>query len=196
MNKKKSSKKNSVLLVVIVGIFIIGGYFAISKGIGRPKKNTDILQAEITKLLEKDIESSYPATPREVVKLYSRYTKCVYNGALSDDDIMKMAEQVFLMYDEELILNNPLDEYVYDLKLDIAEYVSSERTITSYSVDTANNVVTWSEGDTEYARLMASYTTREDGAYNKTFEEFLLRKDSAGRWKIVGFRSADTDELN
>lgn len=174
---------------------ILFGVYNIIAGVIRSKKNSDIQQSEIQKLLEKEINESYPATPREVVKLYSRYTKCIYNEKLSDDEISKLAEKVQMLYDAELLQNNPFDEYLYDLKLDISEYHSSERRITSYSVDSGDNVVTWTDDGKEYARLVASYTLREDSAYNKTFEEFLLRKDEENRWKILGFRLTDSEDL-
>lgn len=192
--KKKRSKASAILIVLLIMAILFGVYNIIA-GVIRSKKNSDIQQSEIQKLLEKEINESYPATPREVVKLYSRYTKCIYNEKLSDDEISKLAEKVQMLYDAELLQNNPFDEYLYDLKLDISEYHSSERRITSYSVDSGDNVVTWTDDGKEYARLVASYTLREDSAYNKTFEEFLLRKDEENRWKILGFRLTDSEDL-
>ena len=183
------------MLVIIVGIFIIGAYIMITKTNEKKATSADIMENEINKLLEKDLEASYPATPREVVKLYSRYLKCIYNNSLTDEEISQMAEKVRILYDDELLANNPIDDYVYDLKIDISDYVANERTVTSYSVDSANNVVTWSEGEVEYARLIASYTTRESGKYQKSYEEFLLRRNEEAKWKIVGFRLTE-DELN
>lgn len=194
MNKKKG-KQNTIMLIIIVGMFIVVGYIMVKRSVDKKTQTADIMKNEIEKLLEKDLESSYPATPREVVKLYSRYLKCIYNNSLTDEEISRMAEKIRVMYDDELLENNPFDVYVYDLKIDIADYVTNDRTVTSYSVDTANNVVTWSEGEKEYARLIAAYTTREDGKYNKTFEEYLLRRDAENKWKIVGFRLTETDEL-
>lgn len=192
--KKKRSKASAILIVLLIMAILFGVYNIIA-GVIRSKKNSDIQQSEIQKLLEKEINESYPATPREVVKLYSRYTKCIYNEKLSDDEISKLAEKVQMLYDAELLQNNPFDEYLYDLKLDISEYHNSERRITSYSVDSGDNVVTWTDDGKEYARLVASYTLREDSAYNKTFEEFLLRKDEENRWKILGFRLTDSEDL-
>lgn len=192
--KKKRSKASAIFIVLLIMAILFGVYNIIA-GVIRSKKNSDIQQSEIQKLLEKEINESYPATPREVVKLYSRYTKCIYNEKLSDDEISKLAEKVQMLYDAELLQNNPFDEYLYDLKLDISEYHNSERRITSYSVDSGDNVVTWTDDGKEYARLVASYTLREDSAYNKTFEEFLLRKDEENRWKILGFRLTDSEDL-
>ena len=82
---------------------------------------------------------------------------------------------------------------MFELKLDIAEYQSLERKITSYKVDSSNNIVTWTEDGVDYARMIASYTTKEGSSYFKTQEEFILRKDENSKWKILGFRELAVD---
>jgi len=41
---------------------------------------------EVNAILKKDFVNDYPATPREVVNLYSRISSCLYNQKLSDND--------------------------------------------------------------------------------------------------------------
>lgn len=190
--QKKNTGKN-VLVLILVVIIIISGYFFL-KNIKGSSKSTATTETEVKRLIEKDLSATYPATPREVVKLYSRYTKCLYSGDVNDEEIEQLANQVCTMYDQELLDNNPLEDYIYDLKLDIAEYQSLERKITSYKVDSSNNAVNWTEDGVDYARMIVSYTTKEGTSYFKTQEEFVLRKDENSRWKILGFRELDSDE--
>lgn len=194
MGKKKQKTGKNYIAFIIVGIIVISGYFLISK-VSNSSKNTVADQTEAELLIHKDLKTSYPATPREVVKLFSRYSKCLYSGEVNDKEIEQLANQVRLMYDKDLLDNNPMDEYLYDLKLDIAEYASYDRKITSYRVDSSNNAISWTENDMEYTRMIVSYTTKEGSTYYKTFEEFLLRKDENSEWKIVGFRETGTDEI-
>lgn len=193
MEKKKRKTGKNYLAFMIVGIIVIGGYFFISK-VTESAKNTAANQTEAEHLISKDLKTSYPATPKEVVKLYSRYTKCLYSGDVNDKEIEQLVNQVRFMYDKELLDNNPLEEYLYDLKLDIADYRSYDRKITSYKVNSSNSAVTWTEDGIDYARMSVSYTTKEGSSYFKTYEEFLLRKDENSEWKIVGFREIESDE--
>lgn len=193
VNKKSNNTGKNVLVLLLVVIIIVSGYFFL-ENIRESSNNTTTTETEAKRLLDKDLNTAYPATPREVVKLYSRYTKCLYSGEVNDKEIEALANQVYVMYDEELIANNPLEDYIFDLKLDIAEYQSMDRKITSYKVDSSNNAVNWTEDGIEYARMIASYTTKEGSSYMKTQEEYLLRKDNNSKWKILGFREMDSEE--
>lgn len=192
VDKKKGNAGKNVLVFVLIVIIAISGYFFLGN-IKDSTKNTAATETETTRLIEKDLSATYPATPREVVKLYSRYAKCLYSGDVNDKEIEQLVNQVRLMYDKELLEHNPLDDYLFELKLDIAEYRSLERKITSYKVDASNNAVTWTEDGVDYARMIASYTTKEEASYYKTQEEFILRKDENSKWKILGFRELAVD---
>ena len=57
---------------------------------------------EVCSILDKDFENNYPGTPREVVKLYSRITTCIYNQA-GEEDRRKLVEKMRQLFDEELL---------------------------------------------------------------------------------------------
>ena len=59
----------------------------------------------------------------------------------------------------------------------------------------SGNIVTWTDEEKEYARVIASYTQQEDRKYFKVYEEFILRKDENGKWKILGWYLTDADAM-
>ena len=102
---KKTTKKITgvLVLMVCVAAIVIAGFYFISKQ--DKEKAEDPLQptTEVEKLLKKDLESNYPETPAEVVKMYWRFNKCMYNTSLEDKDFEGLLKQLRLMYDEEFL---------------------------------------------------------------------------------------------
>ena len=48
------------------------------------------------------MENNYPKTVRDVIKLYTRYLKCLYNEKLSDEDIEALNKKMRELYCEKL----------------------------------------------------------------------------------------------
>jgi hypothetical protein len=46
------------------------------------------------------------------------------------------------------------------------------------------------------AFLSTYYFIREGSSYTRTYEDFCLRKDSNGNWKILTWRLSTEDEIN
>jgi Na+-transporting NADH:ubiquinone oxidoreductase subunit NqrC len=197
---KKSSKKNNsvmtVITMVVVACVIVGTFAYIYNREDKEKVEPDVELTEVQKLLLKDFESTYPATPREVVKLYSRFSMCIHNEDLTDEEFEKLGEQVQNLYAKELIEANPSDEYIMNLAVEVAEYQKSERKIKSYAIASGDSIITWKEDGKEFARLLATYSLKEGKEFNTVSQEFLLQKDEAGLYKILGWRLADKADAN
>jgi hypothetical protein len=68
-----------------------------------------------------------------------------------------------------------------------------------YAIESGDEVEYYTEEDVEYAVVNSSYTLRETETFTKTNEEYILRKDENGYWKILGWRVATqavTDDEN
>jgi hypothetical protein len=171
-------------------LVIFGGYYKISTN----SRNTNGNYApvtEIDKLLAKDVNNNYPGTSREVLKLYGRMIKCFYNDGLKENQIDQLADQMRLLFDEELLGNNPKDEYLKTLKVDINDYIEAEKSITSYTVEKSSAVVYKTVEEREYATIKAEFLVKEKSKYKKTYEEFILRQDKEGKWRILGWKTTD-----
>ena len=190
-------KKNTVftwIFMIVLAAAIIFGFIRVSNKKNEKNIETDGEQTEADKLLEKDILASYPATPREVIKLYSRFLKCFYNEEIEEGQLEGLAAQIRLLFDDELLEENPKETYLLALEAEIAEYKLNKRTLLSYQIEKASSAIEWSDEGSEYTRLIAYYSLKESLVY-KVHEEFVLRKDKADRWKILGWRLVDKEEM-
>lgn len=174
-----------VISVLVVGL-VVGGYFYMNQ-----KRDTseegNVKLTEVQKVITKDLDSNYPATPREVVKLYNRILLCFYNESYTDEELQQLGDQARMLFDAELLENNPRDAYFDELKADIAEYHEEKKTIRSASVCDSNNILYKTVDKRECAYVDTSYFVNEDKQYNYTYQTYVLRKDEDGRWKILVF---------
>lgn len=181
-----------LVAVVVLGIFLAlnlredDGIFSKEE-----KPNT-----EAQNILAKDIDRNYPATVREVVRLYARISKCYHNEVVSKDEFKGLVEQQRKLFDDEFLANNPIDTFTNNLAAEIDAAKAKKYLMVTSRVQKESSVVTWQDGDNNFARIIASFTMSEkDKGYTRTFEEFLLREDENGRWKIVGWRLTDPVEI-
>lgn len=194
MGKRKKTWITWAVMVVIAVAAVVG-YFVISSKKNDDNYEPEAVQTEVSKLLEKNLDSAYPVTPREVVKLYSRIMKCFYNEELETEQMEGLTDQLRRLFDAQLLAANPREEHLTELQEEIRSYAAHKRTVTSYQVEASNNVVEWTLDGQEFARLIAAYTEKEDTQYLKVYEEFVLRKDADGKWKIVGWKLANEEDM-
>lgn len=181
---KKSIVRTIVAVVMILAI--VGGYYIFSMQ-KRASVEDAVELTEVQKVITKDIEANYPATPREVVKYYNRILTCFYNEEYSEDELYALGDQARLLFDEELLGNNPRDEYFAALKADIEDYHEKSKMITNSTVCDSNDVNYQTVDGDECAYVTASYFINESKKYDRTYQMYVLRKDEDGNWKILVF---------
>lgn len=192
--KKLARLVGSLCLVVVV---VLGVFLALNLGEDNSvfskeeKPNT-----EAQSILSKDIDRNYPATVREVVRLFARISKCYHNETISQEEFTKLVELQRKLFDEEFLENNPLDTFTNNLSAEIEVAKSKKYQMVTWRVQKESSVETWQDGENNFARIVASFTMNEkEIGYTRTFEEFLLREDENDRWKIVGWRLTDPIEI-
>ena len=182
--------KAKVIIIAIACVCLICmGYFFFSQGnVTSEKELTDI-----EKVLVKDLKRDYPKTPREVVKFYNRIIKCYYGENLTEKEVEQMADQMLCLLDEDLLLVNPRSEYFRSVKKDIEQYKEQKKHIVSTDVCDSNDVeyVDDKKDGTDQvdklAYVNASYFINTNGKFTNTYQQFVLRQDDDGRWKILTF---------
>lgn len=190
MKKGQTNKRLSFTIILILVLAILVSLYLRNRDtsfVGESKKST------VELLLEKDIENQYPATPREVLKLYVKYVKSFYNDKLDDVQVNKMADRVRLLFDEELVVHNPLDDYLLELKSEIAIFKDSNRTMVNHEVQNNQNIAYWEKDGIEYSSVLVSFTVKEGADRTKVYQKFTLRKDENENWKILSWNVV-TDE--
>ncbi len=183
-------KKFKMIIIGIACICLIcAGFFFFSKENATTEKEL----TEVEKLIVRDLKDNYPKTPREVVKFYNRIISCYYGGELSKEELTKLADQMLLLLDEDLLVVNPRDEYINSVENDIEKYKTEKKKIVSTDVCDSNDVKYINdekEGTSEVDKLAyvnTSYFINTDGSFAYSYQQFVLRQDNDGRWKILTF---------
>lgn len=179
-----------VIAGLVCILIVVGYYYYLSN---RDTKTTQESQelSTIAKITTKNLDDSYPKTPREVVKLYNEILKCYYNEDCTDEEIEALAGQARKLMDEELLEQNPKDQYLIALKMDIQNYKDAKRTISRSDVCDSGEITYKTVKGSECAYVGASYFMKEENGYIKSYEQYVLRKDDSGNWKILAYKLID-----
>lgn len=185
---------------VIIGIacicLICAGFYFYSQNNREVEKDL----TEIEKIIVKDLDNSYPKTPREVVKFYNRIVKCYYGDEPTEVQLGKLVDQMRCLLDDDLLLVNSRDEYYNSVVTDIAQYKEEKKSVVSTDVCDSNDVFYITDdkdGENEkdeLAYVNASYFVNVDGRFGYTYQQFVLRQDENGRWKILTFYEVEGEE--
>lgn len=197
---KKETKKIvfSFLGIACAAALVVGLFYLISQGKISSSGNSSSTASEVEKLLEKDNDTAYPETPVELVKLYWRYNKCIYNSSMNDKKLQGLVEQLRKFYDAELLAGegNSWDDMLDQVKKDQASYAKKERTIASYAVQPSSTVQYAELDGRESATVIAGILIKEKSKRSQLYEKFMCRKDADGRWRILGWeQTTDANEI-
>ncbi len=182
----KSGIVKLIILLSVIGVVVLGMYLTLHRSEG--KEGSQGKNAEAQAILQKDMTRNYPANVREVVRLYSRISQCFYTEKISEDEFGKLLDMQRLMYDEELLEQNPRDTHQLNLQAELERAKKNSYTMIRYQVQKQSSVKEWEADGDKFSSIIACYTMKKDKSYEKTYEEFLLREDENGLWKIVGWR--------
>ena len=176
-----------VLLMSFLCTFILVAYYYISTSIKPVFAPSIKSKEEVEILIDKDLDLSYPATPKEVLGLYLRMEKCFYNDRLSNNQLKELVQQSRILFDDELIEENPFNKQLKSLEEEIAEFNEKDRRLTNDIMEGDSNTNYWTHKKDNYASLVVLNTFHEMGEITKVYEEFVFREDKEGRWKILGW---------
>lgn len=141
--------------------------------------------SEADKILNEDLTTNYPETPREVVKLFGRIMKALYSNP-KENEINSLALKARGLYDEEFLNNNPEDTYLINLKTDIANWVKKDRRITNFLLADESAEEEKKIDGVQYSINYITYTIQENVKFTETWK-VLLRQDDIKKWRILGW---------
>lgn len=177
-------KVNGLIIAIICISLVVGIYYYLSSSrAGRNVENKTEL-TEVEKVLTKDLEKSYPMTPREVVTFYNRILGCLYNEEYTDEQFLQLGEQMRMLMDEELKEENPEDEFFDNLKMDVATYDALERKITTTTVSDSGDIQFKTVDGRECAYVNSTYFLKEgESDFSRSVQCYVLREDE---WRKDG----------
>ena len=184
------------IAVICMVCLVVGYYTYLSRRNASAKADEQVELSEVQAIVSKNFKTDYPATPRAVVKWYNRIITAYYAEEYDQAQFEKMADQARSLMDEELLSYNPRDTYIASLNLEIQDYHNRSRTIVSSTVSDSKEVQYKTVNGYECAFVSSYYFIREGSSYTRTYEDFCLRKDKNGDWKILTWRLSTEDEIN
>lgn len=192
-------KKTRIVILAIVIVAAICTAFYIVNNNSKKESAKEAELTEIQKITTRNMEKDYPATPREVIKFYNRIVKCYYGRQYSDDELEQLADQALSMFDDDLLKKNEKESYIESVKSDAVQYEEDNKSISQTDVCDSNDVKYMTDNGDDIAYVTASYFIKNGSSYTKTYQEYVLRKDGDGDWKILTFykiegESSESDE--
>ncbi len=188
---KKINTKSFTMIILVLVIAGLGFYTYLINQTKKQQKT--VYKTEAQQLLEYDFEENYPKTVRETVRLHCKYLKNVYNRKFGKEDLSVVNSNIRKLFDEELLTYNPEEQQLQELKKDIALYKEKKQKFVSYSLEESSQVEYNTEEEKEYAKITATLNITVDSVAVFVEQEYLLRKDESGRWKILGWQSVKPD---
>lgn len=190
---KGSGTVKIIIIVVILAALVLGYYYYLNNKSKREQVEEKVEVTVVQSVLMKDLEHSYPPTPKEVLKYYSQIVQCFYNEEYSEEELQALAAKIQELYDDELVANKSQEDYLADLKTEIAEMKKSQCTIASYEISASTDVEKFVEDGRSCARMYCTYNLKQAGSTGTmaSVEQFVLRQDENGHWKILGWKLAE-----
>lgn len=188
--KNKSVSAKIVILSIIMIVLVVGYYFYLSNKTASAKENP--IESKSLTLTEetllRSLSTDYPPSPKEVVKYYAQITKCFYDGEYNEVQLKELAEKSRELFDDELKGAQTDEEYLVKLKEDIKDFESKGVKISSYSTSSSVDVNYSTTPNGEMASLYCMFNIRQGSTMRSSNNEFILRKDKEGHWKILGWK--------
>lgn len=186
---RKGPKSMAVLAVMVITVFALYYYLVNKVERAAPEVETTAVQD----VLLRNLENDYPPTVREVVKYYNEIMRCYYSEEPTDTELTELADKAFELYDKELIDYQSEEMYLQNLKAEIAAYKAAGTVLSHVALSSSTAVDYYTYQGRECAQIRCIYTMRQKTSLMTVREIYVLRKDDAGRWKILGWDSADDE---
>ena len=186
---KGAKVAKTVIVVVVLAAIVLVYYYYLGHREKRQEVEEAIAATAVQSVLMRDLEHNYPPTPKEVVKYYAEITECFYNETYGDEELVQLANKIQMLYDAELVANKTQEQYIEDLKADIAEMKGKKYTIAGYDVSASTDVEEFTQDGDSFARLYCTFNIKQANAAGRvaSLERFILRQDENKHWKILGW---------
>ena len=187
-NSAKKMAKNISTFVFITCLVVIAIIFVFYKHKkDGPADSGSASTSTVDKLIQKDLELGYPATPTEVLKFLGRITQCLYNTGGSDEQFDQLLNQIRALYSTSLLEQNPLEEHRKNITAEIEEFQSAKRKIVNYTVEKSGSVDYRTIDGQSCAYVQTAYFMNEKGNYSKSYQDYVLVQEDE-KWKILSFK--------
>lgn len=196
MDKMTKKIVGAFAAILVIAALILTGYFMMNKQAEKKAEESVLPTTEVGKLLAKDLETKYPETPTEVVKLYWRINRCIYNEDTSEKDMEAVLKQLRNLYDNELLQDekNTYENMLKKLKDDKKKRVDAGQTFLPSVVQKNNALEIVKIDGKDSTAVMTATTIKGKEETTKVYERFVCRRGDDGKWKILGWQQVTQAE--
>ena len=177
-------KKNLrfIIIGVVLILLVVGYYYYISnfRKVKEPETPPEE-QTRVRELLSRDLSKDYPPTPKEVARYYADITTAFYTEQYSDDEFVSLALKIQQLYDSELVMNTPSDQYINNLRSEVLMFKESGIVVSSYATTSSADVFFFEQDGYSWARLDIAFTVKQDRNVGIARETFVLRRGRKDR---------------
>lgn len=178
-----SAVVKSVVLVFFGAVIVLGLYLMFTRSRKTPNEEKYDLTI-VDEITTTNLDKNYPANPRKVVELYSKTMQVLYKEEYSDSQQSKMIDVLAGLMDEELLSNQ--QNFSGNIKKEVKDHRDNDYSI-SYFVVQSKEPEEVSVNGRKMCNVECLFTLRQ-GSYIDTVDYmFVMRRDEAGKWKILGW---------
>ena len=182
-NSVGSAVVKSIVLVILGAIIILGVYMILTRN-KKPAKDEDYVLTTVDEITTTDLSRKYPADARKVVDLYGKIMRTLYKETYTDDQQNKMIEVLAGIMDDELLENQ--NNFAKSIKNEVKARKEGDYSIATYVVQAQEPEVVKVDGR-KMCSIECLFSLRQGTGHIVTTYEFIMRQDSLGRWKILGW---------
>lgn len=189
-------KRGGIIVLAIVAVLLVGVFAVVVYRTPKSAEETTISAKD--ELLNKNLSANYPATPREVLKLFNRFIVVLYGNEGEDvtpEEQQALGVKMRDLYDEELLEANPQEINLTSLGQELLTFQSKKKVLIQANVCDSNEVEYIDINGADGALVDVSYFIKADAKeFTRTYQRFLLRKNDEGQWKILGFDKIEKEK--
>ena len=175
------------IFTIICACLVVGYYFYLSRR-SRPAEEAAVSElTEAQKVIGRDLVLNYPQTPRETIKFYNRILTLYYAPDTTDDEIEALCDQAMMLFDADLVQQNPREVYVSNVKNDIRTFHARNKRMVNTDVCDTSDVTYRKLNGNDMAYVIAYYFISEGSDYQRTYQRYALRRDDIGNYRIIAF---------
>ena len=187
---KMKKKIATISVVLVLACAIVALYMYIDRSGKQAKEPVNTMAEQV---LAKNLETNYPPTPYSVAEFYCGIVECIYNAETTEKQLEDLVRKELELFDTEFAELNPYDSLLAATKEELETAKKKNLIFTGYVLDKASNVSKWKKDGQEYASIMFQLMSRSDSGSGGSYRNLIMRKDSEGYYKILGWETAEAE---
>lgn len=182
----------SIILFAFIAIAVVFIYMKLFDMKSEEALKEDYPTTTYELLASRDLDNAYPATTSEVLKLYNKYLKYIYNTEMEDDELTTLVDKVRCMWSEEWLKINDRESHIANFKAEVAKFMEEGTVMSNYLVEDSMKAKSFeTPAGVEGRTLRCSYLYTKNGSTSKVYVKFYFLLEE-GKWKVLYYEPIDS----